>query len=453
MNIIIAGDGKVGSTLTRQLTTEGHNVTVIDSDAAVLQSSVERYDVISVHGNCASMHVLQQAGVADAELLIAATNLDEVNLLCCTTAHALNPKLHTIARIRNPEYSDQIYKLRDTFGLSMIFNPEKQAALEIERLLKFPGFLRRDIFARGRTEIVELRIDSGSKLKGVKLMDMPGIIKCRVLICAVLRDGTAMVPNSGEFTFREGDRVFVTAPTRDLTTLLKNLGILTRRVRSVMLCGGGRVSYYLASALGKSGIDVKIIERDADRARELCTRLPNATVIHGNCGNMELLDDEDMAKCDAVVTLTGEEELNMIVSLCAASAGVPHVITKLGHISNQRVLDTLNLGSVVCPKDLCVNNIVRYVRAMQNQSGAALSVHAIANGQVEAMEFRVDEYTNNCGIPLKNLKPKSNVLIASITRGTETEIPNGNSTFRQGDTLVIVTSQRGSVQNINDIFA
>ena len=453
MNIIIAGDGKVGSTLTRQLTAEGHNVTVIDSDFQVLQSSVEQYDVISVHGNCASMNVLQQAGVMEAELLIAATTADEVNLLCCTTAHAMNPSLHTIARIRNPEYTDQIYRLRDTFGLSMVFNPEKQAAREIERLLKFPGFLRRDIFARGRTEIVELRIDAKSKLHGVRLMDMHSIIKCRILVCAVLRDGTAMVPNSGEFTFQEGDRVFVTAPTKDLTILLKNLGIITRRVRSAILCGGGRVSYYLASALEKSGIDVKIIERDADRARELCSMLPSATVIHGNCGNMELLDNEDMSKCDAVVTLTGEEELNMIVSLCAASAGVPHVITKLGHISNQRVLDTLNLGSIVCPKDLCVNNIVRYVRAMQNQSGAALSVHAIANGQVEAMEFRVDEHTNNCGIPLKNLKPKANILIASITRGSVTEIPNGDSMFHRGDTLVVVTNSRGAVQNINDIFA
>ena len=413
MNIIIAGDGKVGATLTRQLSAEGHNITVIDSNSQVLQASVERYDVISVHGNCASMTVLNQAGIQDAELLIATTSEDEINLLCCTTAHALNPKLHTIARIRNPEYTDQIYKLRDTFGLSMVFNPEKQAAREIERLLKYPGFLRRDVFARGRTEIVELRIDAKSKLLGVKLLDMPGIIKCRVLVCAVLRSGTAMVPNSGEFTFREGDRIFVTAPTRDLTNLLKNLGIITRRVRSVMLCGGGRVSYYLASSLEKSGMDVKIIERDSNRCQDLAARLPGVSVIYGNCGNMELLESEDMAKSDAVVTLTGEEELNMIVSLCAASAGVPQVITKLGHISNQRVLDTLNLGSVVCPKDLCVNNIVRYVRAMQNQTGAAVSVHAIADGQVEAMEFRVDANTKNCGIPLKNLKPKANVLVAS----------------------------------------
>ena len=452
MNIIIAGDGKVGSTLTRQLVSEGHDITVIDSNARVLQSSVERYDVISVHGNCAAMDVLQQAGVMDADVLIAATSEDEVNLLCCTTAHALNPKLHTIARIRNPEYTEQIYKLRHVFGLSMAFNPEKQAAQEIERLLKYPGFLRRDVFAQGRTEIVELRIDAKSKLLGVRLMDMMGVIKCRVLICAVLRHGTAMVPNSGEFTFQEGDRVFVTAPTKDLTTLLKNLGIITRRVRRVMLCGGGRVSYYLASALEKSGISVQIIEKNYDRCQSLCEMLPNTSVIHGNCGNMELLESEGLAQCDALVTLTGEEELNMILSLYAISAGVPQVITKLGHISNRGVVDALNLGSVVCPKDLCVNNIVRYVRAMQNQTGAAVSVHAIADGQVEAMEFRVDGNTKNCGIPLKNLKPKANVLVASITHGSRTEIPNGDSMFHEGDTLVIVTSGRGAVKHINDIF-
>ena len=452
MNIIIAGDGKVGSTLTRQLVSEGHDITVIDNNAQVLQSSVERYDVISVHGNCASMTVLQQAGVKDAELLIAATSEDEVNLLCCTTAYALNPRLHTIARIRNPEYTEQIYKLQDVFGLSMVFNPEKQAAKEIERLLKYPGFLRRDVFARGRTEIVELRIDAKSKLSGVKLVDMAGIIKCRVLICAVLRNGTAMVPNSGEFTFREGDRVFVTAPTKNLTALLKSLGIITRRVRSVMLCGGGRVSYYLASALEKSGISVQIVEKDFARCQELSAMLPNASIIHGNCGDMELLESEGLSQCDALVTLTGEEELNMILSLYAGSAGVPQVITKLGHISNRGVVDALNLGSVVCPKDLCVNNIVRYVRAMQNQTGAAVSVHAIADGQVEAMEFRVDANTKNCGIPLKNLKPKANVLVASITHGSRTEIPNGDSMFHEGDTLVIVTSGRGTVKHINDIF-
>ena len=264
MNIIIAGDGKVGSTLARQLSAEGYDITLIDSDRQVLNSSMERMDVMALHGNCAAKDVLLQAGIKDADLLIAATSADEVNLLCCTTAHGLNPKLHTIARIRNPEYAEQIYEMRDIFGLSMAINPEKQAATEIERLLKYPGFLRRDTFAKGRAEIVELRIDDDSKLRGVSMMDLPGIVKCRVLVCAVLRNGTAVTPGAN-FVLEEGDRIFVTAPTETLTLLLKNLGIITRRARRVILCGGGRVSYYLASMLLKSGISVQVIENDLVR--------------------------------------------------------------------------------------------------------------------------------------------------------------------------------------------
>ena len=452
MNIIIAGYGKVGSTLVRHLSSEGHNLTIIDSNTGILDSSMERYDVFGVLGNCASMSVLQQAGVMDADLLIAATNLDEINLLCCTTAHSMNPALHTIARIRNPEYTQQIYEMRNIFGLSMAINPEKQAAREIEHLLKFPGFLRRDIFAKGRTEIVELRIDRKSKLLGVQLMDMPAIIKCRVLICAVLRDGTAMVPNSGSFTFQENDRVFVTAPTENLAALLKNLGIITRRVRSCLLCGGGRVCIYLANALLKSGISVTIVERSEERCRELCEQLPDATILRGNAGNTELLESEGLRNFDALVTLTGSEETNMIISLYASSAGVPQVITKLGHIADRSIVDMLNLGSVVCPKDLVCNNILRYVRAMQNQSGAAVSVHAIADGQVEALEFLVEEDSKHCGVPLKNLKPRPNVLIASITHGSKTEIPNGDSMFHKGDTLVVVSSSRGAVKTLSDVF-
>ncbi len=453
MNIIIAGDGKVGSTLTRLLSAEGHDITIIDTNFRLLENTQEQYDVMAIQGNCAAMDILLQAGVREADLLIAATNADEVNLLCCTTAHGLNPKLHTIARIRNPEYNNQIYKLRNIFGLSMPINPERQAASEIERLLKFPGFLRRDVFAKGRTEIVELRIDSKSKLLGVQLMDLPSIVKCRVLICAVLRNGQALVPNSGSFTFQEGDRIFVTAPTKDLTALLKNLGIITRRVRNCLLCGGGRVCIYLATALVKSSISVTIVERDYERCQELSALFPDSTIIHGNAGNTDLLESEGLSKFDAVVTLTGAEELNMIVSLYANSMGVPQVITKLGHISNQSIIDTLELGSVVCPKDLVSNNIVRYVRAMQNQTGAAISVHSIADGQVEAMEFLVDEHTKGCGTPLKNLHPKANVLIASITHGSVTEIPNGDSMFHAGDIVVVVTTGRGSIRQLNDIFA
>ena len=452
MDIIIAGDGKVGSTLARQLSAEGHDVTLIDSDLHVLNTSVERYDLMGVHGNCASKSVLLRAGVMEAELLIAATSADEINLLCCTTAHGLNPKLHTIARIRNPEYTDQIHEMRNVFALSLTVNPEKQAAQEIERLLKYPGFLRRDIFAKARAEIVELRIDNKSKLRDVSLMEMNAIVKCKVLVCAVLRDGKAVAPK-GNFILREGDRIFVTAPTNNLATLLKNLGIVTRRVRNVILCGGGRVSYYLASLLEKDGMNVQIIESNRERCAELATLLPDTTIIHGDGTDQDLLNSQGLSQCDALVTLTGVDELNMIVSLYGMKQNVPLVITKLSRMDNRSIVDSLSLGSVVCPKELCCNSIVRYVRAMQKQTGDALSLRTIADGQAEAIEFLVDKHTHNCGVPLKQLKLKSDVLVAMINRGAYTEIPSGDSYFRAGDSVVVVTSGQGTLQDLNDIFA
>ena len=452
MDIIIAGDGKVGSTLARQLSSEGHNVTLIDSNSKVLNTSIERYDLMGVHGNCASREVLLRAGVKDAELLIASTSADEINLLCCAIAHGINPKLHTIARIRNPEYTDQIHAMRHIFGLSLTVNPERQAAAEIERLLKYPGFLRRESFAKGRAQIVELRIDSKSKLCNISLMEMNSIIKCKVLVCAVLREGNAIAPK-GNFVLREGDRIFVTAPTNNLAILLKSLGIVTRRVRNAILCGGGRVSYYLAELLEKDGMSVQIIESDLARCEELAALLPDTTIIHGDGTDQDLLNSQGLASCDALVTLTGMDELNMIISLYGQSQKGLLVITKLSTLSNRNIIDSLSLGSVVCPKELCCNTIVRYVRAMQRQSGAALSIHPIADGQAEAVEFLVDKNTRFCGQPLTQLKLKPTVLVASITRGAYTEIPNGDSVFNIGDAVVVVTSGRGFLQELNDIFA
>ena len=451
MKIIIAGNGKMGAALTSQLTAEGDDLTLIDSNLNVLESSEESYDIMVVHGNCASMDVLIQAGVKEADLLIAMAGADEVNLLCCMTAHGLNPNIHTIARVCNPEYTDQIYVMRQMFGLSMAVNPERQAATEIERLLKYPGFLKRDTFTKGRVEIVELRIDKKSKLCNVALNDLDGIVKCKTLVCAVLRDGKAVAPG-GNFVLREGDRIYVTAFTNILTLLLKNLGILTHKVKRVMICGGGRISYYLAKQLQNSGVQVQIIEKDQERCRQLSAILPSACIIQGDSTNQLLLESEGVSSCDALATMTGLDELNMIISLYGNSCGVPQVITKLGHIKNADILGDLSLGSVISPKELCCNTIVQYVRAMKNQAGAALTVHTIADGQAEAMEFYADERTRNCGKPLKALKLKKGVLVVCILKGAKMEIPNGDSYFNVGDIVYVVTGKQKSIYQLNDIF-
>ena len=452
MNIIIAGAGKVGKVLARQLAAEGHALTIVDQNSRTLETLVVRYDAIGVQGNCASKEVLEQAAIHNADLLITATNADEINLLCCMTAHGLNPHIHTIARIRNPEYSEQVLTMRDTFPLSLIINPEKQAALEIERLLKFPGFLRRESFAKGRSQIVELRIDGKSKLNNVALMDMSSVVKCRVLVCAVLRGGQAVAP-SGTFVLQEGDRIFVTASTADLSVLLKNLGITTRPVRRVLLCGGGRVAYYLAQALEDDNISVLLLERDRERCLSLAEMLPSAQVIQGDCSNQALLEEQGIRDCDAVVALTGLDETNMILSLYANTQGVNQIITKLSREETISIAGTMALGSIICPKELSSNIIVQYVRAMESQTGAAVSVHAIADGQAEAVEFLVDEKTPNCGVPLKAMKLKPDVLLASIIHGTTSQIPGGDSQFLPGDRVVVVTSRRGSLQQLGDIFA
>lgn len=452
MNIIIAGDGKVGSTLVRLLAAEGHDLTLIDVDQKSLESTVEQYDIMAVGGNCAAMGVLQEAGVKDADLLIAVTGQDEVNLLACMTAHGLNPSLHTIARIRNPEYTDQIHSMRDLFALSMTVNPEKQAALEMERLLRFPGFLRRDSFAKGRAEIVELRVEENSRLKDVSLIEMYRIVKCRVLVCAVLRGGKAVTPG-GNFVLRAGDRIFVTAPTSNLATLLKNLDIGTHRVKSCLIGGGGRTGFYLAQLLEKDGIRVRIIEKDPDRCRALAAVLPGSEIIQGDFSNRKELEAAGLPGCDAFLSLTGIDEMNMVTSLYAASQGVRQVITHLGRPENSMLAGGLSIGSIICPRELCSNDIVRYVRAMENQTGAAISVHGIADGNAEAVEFLADDTTKNLGTALKDLKLKPNVLIASISHGDKVEIPHGASTIQNGDSVVVVTTERGTIDTLNDIFA
>lgn len=451
MNIIIAGGGKVGATLVRLLAAEGHDLTMIDNNHSVLEASVEQHDVMAVAGNCAAMDVLQEAGVREAELLIAVTGEDEINLLTCITAHGLNPSLHTIARIRNPEYTDQIHRMRELFGLSMTVNPEKQTALEIERVLRFPGFLRRDSFAKGLAEIVELRVDEQSKLKDVSLIEMYRIVKCRVLVCAVLRGGKAMTPG-GHFVLREGDRIFVTAPTGNLAVLLKNLGIGTHRVKSCIIGGGGRVSFYLAQLLEKDGIRVRILEKNPQRCRELAELLPEAEILQGDFSSRKELEQAGLADCDAFLSMTGIDEINMVTSLYAASQGVRQVLTKLSRPENSLLAGNLSLGSIVCPRELCSNDIVRYVRAMENQTGAAVSVHGIADGRAEAVEFLADGSTKNLGVPLKELKLRPNVLVASICHGSRVEIPHGGSAIREGDSVVVVTTERGAIDTLNDIF-
>ena len=450
MNIIIAGIGKVGATLLGKLAGEGHDLTLIDLKKNVLEASCEGQDAMGVAGNCASAKVLAEAGVKDAQLLIAVADKDEVNLLTCMVAHNLNPRIHTIARIRDPEYMEQAQTMQKMFSLSMVINPELQSAREMDRVLKLPGFLRRESFAKGRAQIVELRIERGSKLCGVTLMELYRIVRCRVLVCTVLRGGNAIIPG-GHFELKEGDRIYVTAPTENLAELTRNLGLQKKPVRSALLGGGSKSAFYLAQLLVKSGVEVTVMERSSERCRELAAALPGVTVVQGDCSDRWELEQQGLLRCDAFVSTTGVDEMNMISGLYATRRGVGNVITKISRQGSAEMAHWLDVGSVVCPRELSADSVAQYVRALENKAGAAVSIHSFADGQAEAAEFRVEDGPF-CGVPLKQLKLRSGLLLATIARGGRVEIPGGDSVMMPGDTVVAVTAGQNAPGSLGEIF-
>ncbi len=451
MKIIIAGDGKVGLALVRQLLRESHEIVVIDLNPEVLRASLEQYDVMTVEGNAATMETLRHANVGQADLLIAATSTDEVNLLCCLTARKMNRAIHTIARVRNPDYTEQLISMREELGLSLTINPEMSAAHEMFRILQLPGFLSRDVFARGRVEIVELRVDEKSPLNGIALIDLYKTARVKVLVCAVVRNGEVTIP-SGTSTLRDGDHIYVTAETSDLARLVKNLGISTQKIRQVILVGGGHIGAFLAALLLKAGIGVKIIEKDPERAFRLAEKLPKAVVVQDDGSSKSVLDREGLDRADALVTLTGIDEENIVISMYAHGSGVNKVITKVDRLEYTGMFADMGVGSVINPKELCSSSIVRYVRAMQNQKGSVLALHRIADGAAEALEFLVDESVPWCGTPLKDIPLKKGVLISCITHKGRRVIPDGTSCFEKDDTVIVVTTGESPFTKMGDIF-
>lgn len=453
MKIIVAGDGRVGQALTGLLSEEGHDVVSIDNSISMIEDSMTNQDVITIAGNCAAIDTLREAGVENTDLLIAATSADEINLLSCLTAKTLNPKLHTIARVSSPEYIEQLYMMRETFGLSLIINPERDAAREIYRLLQFPGFLRRETFAKGRVEIVEYKIEKDSILDSVILKHLPHVLGgLKVLVCVVERNGNAFIP-TGDTTLLRGDHIYVTAPVTVLSEFIKKMGLTQKKIRNAMLVGGGRVAHYLGEILLSAGIHIKIIDDDLERCKFLTEELPGASVIFGDRSSQQLLMSEGMTEMDALVTLSADDELNVITSLYGAAIKVPHVVTRVNHLDTGGMLDSLDIGSLVSPKELCSTNIVQYVRAMQNQTGAAVTLHRIAGGKAEALEFVIGNDAMNVNVPLKDFRLRKNIILACITRNGDTIIPDGNSTFHLGDTVIIVNTREEPILHFNEIFA
>ena len=450
MKIIIVGCGKVGTTLAEQLNRENHDITLIDCDSEALQSISDSTDVMSVTGNGAVYQVQMEAGIKEADLLIATTNSDELNMLCCLIAKKAG-NCHTIARIRNPEYSAEINYIREELNLSLAINPELAAAREIARLLRFPNAIKIELFAKGRIELLKFLIPKESILDRMKVMDVVSRLKSNVLICAVERGDDVVIPD-GNFEMRGGDKMSFIAPHADCADFFRKAGIENNTVNSAMFVGGGKLTVYLAKALADTKIKIKIIEQDEERCRILSEILPHAMIIHGDGSDQKLLLEEGIRQTEAFASLTGFDEENILLSLYAASQSRAKLITKVNKIAFENVINALNLGSVIYPKMLTADIILQYVRAMQNSMGSNIeTLYKIVADKAEALEFRVRGDSPVLGIPLEKLRTRNNLLVACINRNGRIIMPRGKDTLEAGDTVIIVTTHTG-LNDLKDIL-
>ena len=453
MNIIIVGVGKVGATLADKLTAEGNNVTVVDKNPKFLNRITTTYDIMGIKGNGSSYGTLIEAGIETADLIIAVTESDELNLLCCTLAQNLG-SCATIARVRTPDYGEELPYLRDKLGISLIINPELEAAKEINRLLHFPSAISVNAFAKGSVDMITFKIPQGNTLCGMHLAGLRAKIGVNVLICAVERNSELVIPN-GSFELAAGDVISFIARPEDAYSFFSIIGIKSRKISSAMLIGGGRTSFYLTNRLVKSGVKVKIVETNTERCNELAEILPDKVIIVNGDGTDEsLLKQENMSDYDAVIPLTGIDEENILLTLYAMKTS-PDIktITKVDHIGFTNVIEGLELGSVVYPRLMTAQIIRTYARARKNSIGSNIeTIYRIFDDRAEAIEFKIGGAANYLNVPLKQLKLKNELLIAAIIRAGKSFIPTGDDSIQKNDTVIIVTTHSG-FSNISDIFA
>lgn len=450
MNIIIAGCGKIGSTILASLVKEGHDVVALDNNAAVIAELSNMYDVMGVCGNAADCETLEEAGIAQAELFVAVTDSDELNMLSCFFAKRMGAK-QIIARIRNPEYNDKSLRfIREQLDLSFPINPEFLAAKELFNILKLPSAVKIETFSSRNFEMIELRLKPDSMLDGMKLMDMRSRFKGKFLVCAVQRGEEVYIPD-GNFELRSGDRIGLTATPAEIHKLFRSIGVLQKQARTVMILGGSRTAYYLAKMLISIGTSVTIVEKDRELCRQLCELLPKAVIIHGDGAQQEVLLEEGLPSMDAFVALTGMDEENILISIFASSQNVPKVISKVNRDELAAMAERLGLDCIVSPKKMIADVLTSYARALQNSLGSNIeTLYHIMDDKAEVLEFNAKADLALAGIPLKDLPIQANTLIAGIIRDRKSIIPTGEDSILPGDKVVVITADR-RLQDLSDI--
>lgn len=451
MKIIIAGCGKIGITLVENLVNEGHEVVALDSNPDAITDITNVYDAMGVCGSATDCDTLAEAGVEKADLFVAATDADELNMLSCFLAKRMGAA-HAIARIRKPEYNDQnLGFMRQQLDLSMSINPEQLAAQELFKVLKLPSAMTVETFSRRNFEMVELRLRPESPMDGLSLSELRKKYAAKFLVCVVQRGEEVYIPD-GSFVLRAGDRIGVTATPTEIHRFLRMVGVMQKQAKSVMILGASRMAYYLAKMLLDNGTTVKIIDQDRDRCRQFCDLLPGATMIHGESIQQELLLEEGIGSVDAFVALTGIDEENILMAFYANAQNVPKVVAKINHNQLAAMADNLGLDCIISPKKVVVDVLLRYVRALENSIGGQVeTLYKLMGGRAEALEFKVQADFEALQIPLKVLALKKDILIAGIVRGRKNIIPSGEDVILAGDRVIILAAGR-AISTLSDIL-
>ena len=446
MKIVIVGVGNVGTELVKQLSNEGHNIIAVDTNAKLVENVVNVYDVKGVTGSGVNIVTLRETGVNNCDLLIACTQYDEMNMLCCLVAKKLGAK-ETIARVKNREYSE-LFSSQE-LGISMLVNPDYESALEISRTLRFPSAIKIEPFAEGKVDIIELKVTTESPLYNVALKNLSSVIKHKILVCAVERDGEAFIP-SGDFVLTDADKIYVTAQKRGMYQLFRDLG-QAQTAKKVMIIGGSRIAFYLAQELAKVDVGVKIIEKSEEKCAFLTENLDKAKIVNGDGTDRELLIEEGLLDTDALIVLSDLDEQNIIISMYASATGVK-VITKIDNASYSSLLENSGIDSVVATKATTANKIIKCARGMANSLGSSVNkLFRIVDGKAEVLEFKVTDTFKGNSIPLSILKMKTNTLIAGIIRDGKLITPSGSDTIESGD-LVLIVTKSANFDDLNDIL-
>lgn len=451
MKIIIVGCGKIGSAIIESLVSEEHDIVVIDSDRKVLEEINNIYDVMCICGNGADSDVLLEAEASKADLFIAVTASDELNMLSCFFAKKMGAA-HTVARIRKTDYNDSsLVFMKQTLSLSMPINPEYGAAKELYNILKMPSAVKIENFSSGSLEMIELRLKPDSVLHGMALSEMRSKYKANFLVCAVQRDGKVFIP-SGNFVLHGGDRIGLTANQSEILKLLKELKLMQKKAKNITIIGGSRIAFYLAKRLLAAGNNVKIIEQDFTRCEEISELLPGVSVIHGDGTDQEILKEEGIDETDAFVALTGIDEENILIAYYAARRGVPKVVAKVNREELARIAEDMELDCVISPKKIIADVITRYARALQNSLGSKVeTLYKLMDSNIEALEFTVSADFKGCEMPLREMPIKDNILIAGIIRGRKPIIPSGDDVILSGDKVIVIAGQKG-LNDLSDII-